>query len=32
MRAFDPEWKRPTDGRLVGGAFRCESPEEVDRV
>jgi uncharacterized glyoxalase superfamily protein PhnB len=32
MRAFDPEWKRPTDGHLVGGAFRCESPEEVDRV
>jgi catechol 2,3-dioxygenase-like lactoylglutathione lyase family enzyme len=32
MRAFDPEWRRPTDGHLVGGAFRCESPEEVDRV
>jgi uncharacterized glyoxalase superfamily protein PhnB len=32
MRAFDPEWKRPTDGHLVGGAFRCESPEEVDGV
>ena len=32
MRSFDPEWKRPTDGHLVGGAFRCESPEEVDRV
>jgi uncharacterized glyoxalase superfamily protein PhnB len=31
MRAFDPEWKRPTDGHAVGGAFRCESPEEVDR-
>ena len=32
MRSFDPEWKRPTDGHLVGGAFRCESPEEVDGV
>jgi len=32
MRAFDPEWKRPTEGHMVGGAFRCESPEEVDRV
>ena len=32
MRAFDPEWTRPSDGHLVGGAFRCESPEEVDRV
>jgi uncharacterized glyoxalase superfamily protein PhnB len=32
MRAFDPEWKRPSDGHMVGGAFRCESPEEVDRV
>ena len=32
MRAFDPEWKRPTDGHLTGGAFRCESPDEVDRL
>src|SRR6266496_2287104 len=32
VRSFDPEWKRPTDGHLVGGAFRCESPEEVDVV
>jgi catechol 2,3-dioxygenase-like lactoylglutathione lyase family enzyme len=32
MRAFDPEWKRPTEGHLVGGAFRCDSPEEVDRA
>ena len=32
MRAFDPEWKRPTDGHLVGGAVRCDSPEEVDRL
>jgi len=32
MRSFDPSWRRPTDGHAVGGAFRCESPEEVDRV
>ena len=32
MRSFDPEWKRPTEGHLTGGAFQCESPEEVDRV
>jgi uncharacterized glyoxalase superfamily protein PhnB len=32
MRAFDPEWARPTTGHLVGGAFRCESPQEVDTV
>jgi uncharacterized glyoxalase superfamily protein PhnB len=32
MRAFDPGWQRPTGGHAVGGAFRCESPEEVDRV
>ena len=32
MRSFDPEWTRPTNGHAVGGAFRCESPEEVDRV
>ena len=32
IRAFDPDWKRPTNGHAVGGAFRCESPEEVDRV
>jgi catechol 2,3-dioxygenase-like lactoylglutathione lyase family enzyme len=30
MRSFDSEWRRPTDGHLVGGAFRCETPEEVD--
>jgi uncharacterized glyoxalase superfamily protein PhnB len=32
IRAFDADWKRPTDGHAVGGAFRCSSPEEVDRV
>ncbi|MDQ3929154.1 MAG: VOC family protein, partial [Chloroflexota bacterium] len=32
IRAFDPEWRRPTDGHLVGGALRCDTPDEVDRV
>jgi catechol 2,3-dioxygenase-like lactoylglutathione lyase family enzyme len=32
LRSFDSDWRRPTDGHLHGGAFRCESPEEVDRV
>lgn len=32
VRSFDPEWRRPTDGHATGGAFRCESREEVDRV
>ena len=30
IRSFDPEWHRPTGGHAAGGAFRCESPEEVD--
>jgi catechol 2,3-dioxygenase-like lactoylglutathione lyase family enzyme len=30
MRSFDSEWKRPSDGHLAGGAFRCETPDEVD--
>ena len=30
VTSFDPDWKRP-DG-AHGGVFRCESPEEVDRV
>jgi catechol 2,3-dioxygenase-like lactoylglutathione lyase family enzyme len=32
VRSFDPEWQRPGGGYAHGGAFRCESPEEVDRV
>ncbi len=32
MTSFDPEWQRPTGGHAVGGAFRCDSPEDVDRV
>jgi catechol 2,3-dioxygenase-like lactoylglutathione lyase family enzyme len=32
IRSFDPGWKRPSEGHATGGAFRCESPAEVDRV
>ena len=32
MRAFDPSWKRPTNGHATGGAFRCVSPDEVDQI
>ncbi len=32
MRSVDPEWQRPTGGHATGGAFRCEAPDEVDRV
>ena len=32
VKTFDPEWQRPPDGQAHGGAFRCDSPEEVDRV
>ena len=32
MRSFDPGWKRPANGHAVGGAFRCDSPDEVDQV
>lgn len=31
IRSFDPGWKRP-EGHAAGGAFRCDSPEEVDSV
>jgi uncharacterized glyoxalase superfamily protein PhnB len=32
VRSFDTQWRRPSDGHQAGGAFRCESPEEVDGV
>jgi catechol 2,3-dioxygenase-like lactoylglutathione lyase family enzyme len=32
MRSFDPGWTRPTGGHATGGAFRCDSPEQVDGV
>jgi uncharacterized glyoxalase superfamily protein PhnB len=32
VRTFDAEWQRPSGGHAGGGAFKCDSPEEVDRV
>ncbi len=32
VKMFDPGWHRPSGGHAVGGAFKCDSPEEVDRV
>jgi uncharacterized glyoxalase superfamily protein PhnB len=32
MRMFDPQWSRPSGGHAVGGAFNCDTPDEVDRV
>ncbi len=31
IRKLDPEWTKPT-GHPFGLAFRCESPQEVDRM
>ena len=31
IRSFDAGWTRP-EGHVHGGAFRCESPEDLDRV
>jgi catechol 2,3-dioxygenase-like lactoylglutathione lyase family enzyme len=32
IRSFDPEWSPPAGGHRIAIAFRCESPEEVDRL
>jgi uncharacterized glyoxalase superfamily protein PhnB len=32
IKMFDPEWQRPAGGHAAGGAFKCDSPDEVDRV
>src|SRR5213076_491450 len=32
IRSFDPEWSPPSGGHRVAVAFRCEAPEEVDRL
>jgi catechol 2,3-dioxygenase-like lactoylglutathione lyase family enzyme len=32
MKSFDPNWRRPSGGHAAGGAFRCDSPEEVDSI
>jgi catechol 2,3-dioxygenase-like lactoylglutathione lyase family enzyme len=32
IRSFDPAWAPPSGGHRVAVAFRCESPEDVDRL
>jgi catechol 2,3-dioxygenase-like lactoylglutathione lyase family enzyme len=32
VRSFDPDWTPPQDGSRVSLAFRCDSPDEVDRT
>ena len=32
IRSFSPDWVPPAGGHRVAVAFRCESPEEVDRL
>jgi catechol 2,3-dioxygenase-like lactoylglutathione lyase family enzyme len=32
VRTFDPDWAPPQGGNRVGLAFRCDSPQEVDRT
>jgi predicted lactoylglutathione lyase len=32
IHSFDPDWQRPTGGHAEAGAFRCDSPAEVDEV
>lgn len=32
IRSFDPAWTPPTGGHRVGLAFRCDTPEDVDRT
>jgi uncharacterized glyoxalase superfamily protein PhnB len=31
IKSFDSEWQRPERGHVHAGAFRCATPEEVDR-
>jgi uncharacterized glyoxalase superfamily protein PhnB len=32
IQSFDPAWAPPSGGHRVAVAFRCESPEDVDRL
>jgi catechol 2,3-dioxygenase-like lactoylglutathione lyase family enzyme len=32
VRSFDPRWSPPAGGHRMAVAFRCDSPQEVDRV
>jgi catechol 2,3-dioxygenase-like lactoylglutathione lyase family enzyme len=32
IRSFDPGWSPPSGGHRMAVAFRCESPQDVDRL
>jgi catechol 2,3-dioxygenase-like lactoylglutathione lyase family enzyme len=32
IRSFDPGWSPPSGGHRMAVAFRCDSPDDVDRV
>jgi uncharacterized glyoxalase superfamily protein PhnB len=32
IRSFDPDWSPPAGGHRVAMAFRCDSPQDVDRT
>jgi uncharacterized glyoxalase superfamily protein PhnB len=32
IRSFDPDWSPPSGGHRMAIAFRCEAPDDVDRV
>src|SRR5579859_5458557 len=32
IRSFDPAWRPPDGGHRTSIAFRCDSPDEVDRL
>jgi catechol 2,3-dioxygenase-like lactoylglutathione lyase family enzyme len=32
IRSFDPEWSPPSGGHRLAVAFRCDSPEQVNRL
>jgi catechol 2,3-dioxygenase-like lactoylglutathione lyase family enzyme len=32
IRSFDPDWSPPPGGHRMAVAFRCDSPEDVDRT
>jgi uncharacterized glyoxalase superfamily protein PhnB len=32
IRSFDPEWQPPSDGSRMSLAFRCDTPEQVDKL
>ena len=32
IRSFDPDWTAPSGGHRMAVAFRCDSPDHVDRL